>query len=208
MKKYLIKEVFGPTIQGEGTHTGTVVKFIRFSSCNRWSGRESDRAKSVCWFCDTDFRGGQMISVQDVLVELARLGPCRKVVISGGEATLQLDHEFLMNLKLAGYEIHLETNGSTDISDLAHLIDHVVMSPKQPLNETRLKRCDDLKVLYPEVIPGVSPLTFDAFPARFKYVQPVDGPKTEENTDLAVSFCLENPSWKLSVQSHKLLKVK
>lgn len=207
MKKYLIKDIFGPTIQGEGSFAGTVVKFVRFSSCNRWTGRERDRDKAVCWFCDTDFLGGRMMTASDVVVELAKIGPPKVVVLSGGEATLQLDHEILSELRLAGYQVHLETNGSNDISGLAHLIDHVVMSPKQTPENTKLARCDDLKVLYPPPIPGVSPEAFSAFNARSRFIQPVDGPDAKKNVDLSVSYCLEHPDWKLSLQNHKLLGV-
>src|SRR3569832_1558 len=53
---YSVKEIFY-TLQGEGTHAGRPAVFCRFSGCNLWSGRESDRANAVCRFCDTDFVG-------------------------------------------------------------------------------------------------------------------------------------------------------
>ena len=53
---YAVKEIF-KTLQGEGRHAGRAAVFCRFSGCNLWSGREKDRAKSICTFCDTDFVG-------------------------------------------------------------------------------------------------------------------------------------------------------
>ncbi|HEU4844272.1 MAG TPA: 7-carboxy-7-deazaguanine synthase, partial [Burkholderiaceae bacterium] len=53
---YSIKEIFY-TLQGEGAHAGRPAVFCRFSGCNLWTGRESDRASAVCQFCDTDFVG-------------------------------------------------------------------------------------------------------------------------------------------------------
>ena len=53
---YKVKEIYY-TLQGEGVHTGRPAVFCRFSGCNLWSGREQDRHKAICQFCDTDFRG-------------------------------------------------------------------------------------------------------------------------------------------------------
>ena len=53
---YLVKEIFY-TLQGEGTHAGRAAVFCRFTSCNLWTGREKDRARAICQFCDTDFVG-------------------------------------------------------------------------------------------------------------------------------------------------------
>jgi 7-carboxy-7-deazaguanine synthase len=53
---YAVKEIFY-TLQGEGRQAGRPAVFCRFAGCNLWSGREEDRATSVCTFCDTDFVG-------------------------------------------------------------------------------------------------------------------------------------------------------
>src|SRR3954471_1702804 len=53
---YKVKEIFY-TLQGEGAHAGRPAVFCRFASCNLWTGREKDRARAVCAFCDTDFVG-------------------------------------------------------------------------------------------------------------------------------------------------------
>ncbi|MDX1399530.1 MAG: 7-carboxy-7-deazaguanine synthase, partial [Oceanospirillum sp.] len=53
---YSIKEMFY-SLQGEGAHAGRPAIFCRFTGCNLWSGREVDRAKAQCQFCDTDFIG-------------------------------------------------------------------------------------------------------------------------------------------------------
>ena len=103
MKTYTVKETFGPTIQGEGFSAGESVYFLRFSGCNKWSGREEDRASSACPFCDTDFFGGKKMSVQDITEELKELrtkgrSAKRILVISGGEPTLQIDEPLLRAL--------------------------------------------------------------------------------------------------------------
>jgi 7-carboxy-7-deazaguanine synthase len=53
---YTVKEIFY-TLQGEGAQAGRAAVFCRFSGCNLWSGREEDRSRAVCQFCDTDFVG-------------------------------------------------------------------------------------------------------------------------------------------------------
>ena len=53
---YKVKEIFY-TLQGEGTHAGRPAVFCRFTCCNLWTGRESDRGRAICQFCDTDFVG-------------------------------------------------------------------------------------------------------------------------------------------------------
>ena len=53
---YSVKEIFY-TLQGEGANAGMPAVFLRFAGCNLWSGREKDRARAVCRFCDTQFVG-------------------------------------------------------------------------------------------------------------------------------------------------------
>jgi organic radical activating enzyme len=38
-------------------------------------------------------------------------------------------------------------------------------------------------------------------------LQPMDGPQKRHNTELAVRFCLEHPTWRLSIQTHKVLGI-
>ena len=53
---YYIKEIYF-SFQGEGAYSGRPSVFCRFSGCNLWSGKENDRNKAKCNFCDTDFVG-------------------------------------------------------------------------------------------------------------------------------------------------------
>ena len=53
---YSVKEIFY-TLQGEGMRAGRPAVFCRFAGCNLWTGREADREKAVCRFCDTNFVG-------------------------------------------------------------------------------------------------------------------------------------------------------
>lgn len=208
MSAYVVKNIFGPTLQGEGSHTGRVVKFLRFAGCNRWTGRPQDQAKSVCWFCDTDFYAGTKYTAVQIGDALDALGDCKTVVISGGEPALQIDDALLQALTERGYVLHLETNGSIALGPLHDYFEHISMSPKQCRSETKLERCQDVKILYPSPINEVSPEAFQDFPAACYYVQPLDeSNKTAEHTREAIAFCLEHPNWRLSLQTHKITGV-
>lgn len=207
MKRYQVKSIFGPTLQGEGSYAGTCVVFLRFAGCNRWTGREKDREKSFCKFCDTDFRGGEPKTAEEILSALNALAGPKRVVITGGEPTLQLDRELLSTLRQGGYEIHLETNGSRALGELHTLIEHVTMSPKQTLAETKLERCDDLKILFPLSNHLVTPEAFSSFPAKHKYLQPVMDDVYESNLRQTIERVYQTPEWRLSLQTHKILGV-
>src|SRR6476620_2208752 len=99
---YTIKEIFF-TLQGEGANTGRPAVFCRFSGCTLWTGREEDRHKAVCQFCDTDFvgtngtGGGKFATAQALANAVAAMWPAdaaelptKFVVCTGGEPLLQL----------------------------------------------------------------------------------------------------------------------
>src|SRR5919197_609030 len=56
LMSYAVKEIYY-TLQGEGANSGRAAVFCRFAGCNLWTGREQDRERAVCQFCDTDFVG-------------------------------------------------------------------------------------------------------------------------------------------------------
>lgn len=209
MRKYLIKEIFGPTIEGEGSNAGKVVLFLRFSGCNKWQGTPETKADSVCTFCDTDFHGGERMTALDISESLRKLdnGLCRDLVISGGEPLLQLDYELLRELTIY-WTIHIETNGSRILSDeMAGLITTVTMSPKQVRGDCMLRGCDDLKILYPPIHAGIAPDRFKDFPCKNKFLQPVMGDDYEINLEKTLQYLYKNPQWRLSLQIHKIIGV-
>lgn len=210
---YAVKEIYY-TLQGEGAQAGRPAVFLRFAGCNLWSGREEDRASAVCRFCDTDFvgtdgpGGGRFSAAVDLARAAARLwpqaaGPQSKpfVVVTGGEPLLQLDQDLLDALHAEGFEVAVETNGTLRPPPG---IDWLCVSPKAgaPLVVTR---GDELKLVYPQ--EGIDPARFEELDFRHFFLQPMDGPDRERNTELAVRYCLEHPRWRLSLQTHKLLGI-
>ncbi len=200
---YAVKEIFY-TLQGEGANTGRPAVFLRFAGCNLWSGREEDRSSAVCQFCDTDFVGGSKFASPDLLaaaVSAEWLGSAERrfVVCTGGEPLLQLDRPLIDRLHALGFEIAVETNGTIEAPAG---LDWICVSPKAnaPLVQTR---GDELKVVYPQqgmVLENLESLDFQHF-----FVQPMDGPDVDANTERAARYCLEHPRWRLSRQTHKLL---
>lgn len=204
---YLIKKIFGPTIQGEGSRAGTPVKFLRFAGCNKWSGKPETKAKSVCWYCDTDFDGGEKLTVEQIIDQLNALGPLKRVVLSGGEPTLQLTKDLLEALVSEGYELHLETNGSKALRELAQYFTHITMSPKQGPGETKLEWAHDIKILYPWIGPEVSAEGFNQFSSDHKFIQALWTDGYRDNLNSAIDWLMTHPNYRLSIQTHKIIEV-
>ncbi|OHV85455.1 7-carboxy-7-deazaguanine synthase [Ensifer sp. LCM 4579] len=207
---YAVKELF-KTLQGEGAQAGRVAVFCRFAGCNLWSGREEDRPKAVCQFCDTDFigtngeGGGKFRDAAELAAAIARTWgnkeSRRYVVFTGGEPLLQIDTELIDAVHACGFEIAIETNGT--IEPPAG-IDWICVSPKAgaPLN---LRSGSELKLVYPQanLLPDDLPdVAFEHY-----FLQPMDGPTQLENVAAVTAFCLENPRWRLSLQTHKMIGI-
>lgn len=207
---YKIKEMYY-TLQGEGAQSGRAAVFCRFSGCNLWSGREEDRPKAICQFCDTDFRGTDGVNggvySADALVSKAReiWGDMSQgkpyVVCTGGEPLLQLDQPLLDQLHEAGFEVGVETNGTVAAPEG---LDWICVSPKAGTT-LLITAGDELKLVYPQ--PAAMPELFLQLDFRNFFLQPMDGPLARENTRAAVDYCLKNPQWRLSVQTHKWLNI-
>lgn len=207
---YSVKEVF-KTLQGEGGQAGRAAVFCRFAGCNLWSGRGEDRATARCRFCDTDFvgidgHGGGRFRTASALADgiSAAWGAGREhryVVFTGGEPLLQLDRELLMAVKAQGFTTAVETNGTLPAPDG---IDWICVSPKagNPLVQTSGQ---ELKLVYPQ--EGACPEQFTEMAFEHFFLQPMDGPYRARNTELAVAYCMKNPRWRVSLQTHKLMGI-
>jgi 7-carboxy-7-deazaguanine synthase len=210
---YAVKELFY-TLQGEGARSGRTSVFCRFAGCNLWSGREEDRVHAACYFCDTDFvgtdgPGGGIFRDPETLADAIRQQwpaaegrplPHGYVVFTGGEPLLQLDEPLIAACHGWGFEVAVETNGTVPAPPG---IDWLTVSPKP---NSSLVQCQgsELKLVFPhEVRPeDVAHLPFQHF-----FLQPMDGPRVQENTRLAVAYCQAHPQWRLSLQMHKLIGI-
>ena len=209
---YTVKEIFY-TLQGEGRNAGRAAVFCRFAGCNLWSGRESDRQTAICTFCDTDFvgtngeGGGRFESGLSLAETIAGKWPAdaggrRLVVLTGGEPLLQVDTGLLDALRAKDFEIAVETNGTITPPTG---IDWFCVSPKA---NTKLVVTfgNELKLVFPQ--PGVDPASFEVLSFDHFLLSPMDGPMTRENTQAAVTYCLQHPRWRLNLQTHKFLGIR
>jgi 7-carboxy-7-deazaguanine synthase len=208
---YSVKEIFY-TLQGEGRNAGRAAVFCRFAGCNLWSGREQDRARAVCTFCDTDFLGtdgtggGKFADAEAlaaaVYAEWAGGSAGKMVVLTGGEPLLQVDAALTAALHARGFEIAVETNGTIGPPEG---VDWLCVSPKShaPLAVTR---GDELKLVYPQ--PEAMPDRFEHLAFDHFLLQPMDGTDLAANTQAAIGYCLAHPQWRLSVQTHKVVGIR
>jgi 7-carboxy-7-deazaguanine synthase len=208
---YAVKEIF-LTLQGEGAHTGRVAVFCRFAGCNLWSGREQDRMSAQCRFCDTDFVGvdgtkGDRYASSTELVriiedEWGTTRGDRFVVLTGGEPMLQVDSNLLEALHARGFAVAVETNGTIEPPPG---LDWICVSPKAG-TELCVRSGNELKLVFPQ--PGAPPEAFAGLAFERFSLQPMHGPQLDQNTALAVDYCLRNPQWRLSLQVHKLVNIR
>jgi 7-carboxy-7-deazaguanine synthase (Cx14CxxC type) len=208
---YSVKEIFY-TLQGEGAQAGRPAVFCRFSGCNLWSGRESDRATAVCKFCDTDFvgtdgeLGGKYADSEYLAQTINSLWPdtytaSKYVVFTGGEPLLQLDDALIASMHARGFEIAIETNGTLPVPSG---VDWICVSPKMG-SQLVVGKGNEIKVVIPQDAQNLS--TYEALEFDNFFIQPMDGPATDANTKLAIEVCKRNPKWRLSIQTHKLLQI-
>ncbi len=194
-KTYSINEIFY-SLQGEGANTGTPSVFVRFSGCNL-----------RCRFCDTDHLQHTSMTADQIAHEVAK-NPAPLVVLTGGEPAMQIDVALVTALHDTGKAVAIETNGTLP---LPAGLDWVTLSPKDLFDggdslPCRLTHCDELKVVY----TGQDLSHYDHIQARQRFLQPCFVPDPEQrqrNIDATVKAVLDNPRWRLSLQTHRILHI-
>ena len=190
---YKINEIFY-SIQGEGANTGMPAIFIRFAGCNL-----------NCWFCDTDFSENYEYDLNELIEKLEEYN-CKNIVLTGGEPTLQVDNELLTKLKIKGYHICLETNGTRPIIEG---YDWVTCSPKSDKVLRDLEYVNEIKIVNePHITDQMLDWYGDKYEEWLLYLQPCDDAKHHMNIDKTVEMVKRHPKWRLSIQTQKLIDIK
>ncbi len=197
-KTYKINEFFY-SLQGEGVRAGTPNLFLRFSGCNLACSKDVEG-----FDCDTEFTSGERQNSDQILKSLKELSPQAEwVILTGGEPSLQVDEQLIHTLKSAGYKLAIETNGLREVSAE---IDWICVSPKTAEHTIRQRRAHELKYVraYGQGIPvpvveADHYLISPAFEGEF-----VPGKTLEWCIDLVK----KNPRWRLSLQTHKIMKIR
>lgn len=220
---YMVKEIFY-TLQGEGANAGRPAVFCRFAGCNLWSGREEDRSKAICPFCDTDFvgtdgtDGGRYDTAHALALRIASFWPKSSpdskplVVCTGGEPLLQVDALLVEALHQQGFEVAVETNGTIAAPNG---LDWLCVSPKaatlgaSSAESFMQKSGHELKVVWPQI--GLDLPTLAALPFLHRFLQPMDVSDATLRSQYlqdCIAYCLAHPEWRLSLQTHKITGIR
>lgn len=201
--KLPIHETFQSTVQGEGYWTGILVDFIRLAGC-----------PVRCQWCDTGYADGGLglphvlRSIAELLAELKS----PRVIISGGEPFIHKNLSKLVQALLeAGKQVSIETSGSywQDVPQQAW----ITLSPKQhvspdyPVKKPFWDRANEIKLV---IITGqeldfyrkhlVSNLSIPI------YLQPEWNHRSRA-IPIILELLKQNPSYKLSLQTHKFIDI-
>jgi 7-carboxy-7-deazaguanine synthase len=200
---YSISEIFC-ALQGEGHRAGSRNVFIRFAGCNLKCNLVEHG-----FDCDTDFKSvyKKYETAQELVDEVQEVwGKSymnKAVILTGGEPTLQIDLELTVALKNAGFYIAIETNGVNELPGIVqNNIDWISCSPKTAEHTLKIGEVSELR--YVRAIRQGIPKP--KLKARHQFLSPAadsDGPR-QENLNHCLQLIDENPTWRLSVQMHKL----
>ena len=202
-RRYLVKEMFGPTLQGEGAHAGRPCVFLRFAACNL-----------ACSWCDTDFapEGAVRRDASEIVARLVELDEhrARMVVVTGGEPTLQWDAALADALRAAGFAVHMESNGTRA---LAAPVDWLTISPKPQFHTGSLSlvsevQPSEVKVVVDDTVDG---RVLEEYRERYRcahyFAQPCMDDRYEHHLARTLALVRQHPTWRLSLQLHKILGV-
>ena len=193
-----VNEIFY-SLQGEGTNTGRPAVFVRLSGCNL-----------RCPFCDTNFNDGTEMKEEEIVEKVCGLSTsCGFVVITGGEPTMQDCTLLIDYLHQNGYEVAMESNGTRKPP---FNVDWLTVSPKHPFVDVysglpKIEECDELKLVF----DGEHTPSDFGIKAKHYFLQPCDVGSRERNAVIihkCVEYIKEDPKWKLSLQTQKILNVR
>jgi len=197
-KTYRINEWFY-SLQGEGVRAGTPNIFLRFSGCNLTCKKETEG-----FDCDTEFVSGKSWTLDEIVKNIKEIAEdCKWIVLTGGEPSLQLDDEIIDRLHAEGFKLAIETNGTYAISDK---IDWITVSPKTAEHAVMQRHAHEVK--YVRSFGMGIPRT--AIEAQHYLISPAfDGDQpSKKNIEWCIQLAKENPKWRLSLQTHKLLNIR
>jgi 7-carboxy-7-deazaguanine synthase (Cx14CxxC type) len=126
----------------------------------------------------------------------------RFVVCTGGEPLLQLDRALIDALHAREFDVAIETNGTIAAPDG---IDWICVSPKAGAELVQTSG-DELKLVFPQA--GAPPESYAGLAFQNFFLQPMDGPDRQANTEHALRYCLNHPAWRLSLQTHKFVGIR
>lgn len=196
MSTYRINEIFY-SLQGEGVRVGTPNVFVRFTGCNLKCSRDVER-----FDCDTEFASGVSLTLEQLWEKLS-LYPCKNIILTGGEPSLQTDQALIDALRDDGYYIALETNGTESVPQG---IDWICCSPKTSEHTLRVGKVNELKYVR-DVGQGIPKPILQA---DHHLISPAWHPEGlhPETLHHCMELVKQNPTWRLSAQYHKVWSIR
>lgn len=187
------------SLQGEGYHTGKPAYFLRIGGCD-----------VGCFFCDVkeswDAGKHPLVNTDEVIARIIQ-NPSMAVVVTGGEPLLY-DLDYLCSqLHHHGFSLFLETSGSESLSGKW---DWICLSPKKgtPPLPSMLEIANELKVIiYDE--DDFAWAEENAKKIRKEcllYLQP-EWSNAKKMMQPIVDYTLHHPKWRVSIQSHKYMRI-
>lgn len=206
--KYKVKEIFA-SIKGEGRWLGYPMIFIRLAECDL-----------ACEGCDTDYGPPfREMELKEIVQEVKKFPRIRRVIITGGEPTLQPLQALALALAEEGYKLHLETNGAVH-QEVLHLFNWIAFSPKgRNYNQKVLQLAHEVKIPIREIADFMWAESFrdSRLGEKVWYLHPWNAKqgdlRTMESVDrevgrMCAEYAIETGRWLVSVQAHKMLGVK
>lgn len=186
------------TIQGEGFHKGTAAYFIRIGGCD-----------VGCHWCDVkeswNAETHPPTDIRHIVENAAKYSDT--IVVTGGEPLTWNMQPLTEALKAKNLNIHIETSGAyplTGIWDWICLSPKKIKLPKDPIYE----KANELKV----IVYNKHDLVFAEEQAAktnkncILYLQP-EWSVRDKVTPMIVEYVMQNPKWKVSLQTHKYLNI-
>jgi organic radical activating enzyme len=209
VRTYQVKNIFGPTIQGEGLHQGMPCVFLRLAGCNAWDGRSETRASSACPYCDTDFRGGEALALAEIMRRLEAIArPGLGCVLTGGEPLLQADTDLLAALGERFPWVDIETNG-TRVCPPRPATVFISCSPKAIRGQEIVVEPDWWKILIPDQEGFLARALASGKPVLLQPTCPDAGPEGavfQAHLARCLELCYAH-GCRLSTQIHKWIGV-
>ena len=186
------------TIQGEGYHQGTAAYFIRVGGCD-----------VGCHWCDVKESWDADLH-PPMTIEALTEGAAAKskvIVITGGEPLMYNMDPLTKMLQATGMQTHIETSGAYKLTGSW---DWICLSPKKrklPTEEV-YKVANELKA----IIFNMDDFRFAEEQAAkvnkdcLLFLQP-EWSKRDKMMPLIVDYVMQNPKWKVSLQTHKYLNI-
>lgn len=187
------------TIQGEGRYSGTAAYFLRIGGCD-----------VGCHWCDVkeswDANLHPPTRIDDMLKQI-QLSPVKTVVITGGEPLMWNMEPLTKLLQSEGYNIHIETSGAYPLT--GHF-DWICLSPKKnnPPQKAIIPMANELKVIIHNMndFEWAEKFSTQSSPSCQLFLQ-AEWSKEKEMMPKIINYVMENPKWKISLQTHKYMGI-